>query len=283
MELNYALLNKRLVHVDQVKNGLECDCICPQCGEPLIAKNQGDIKIHHFAHQSESECLHAYESMLHLLAKEVIDKYKQILLPSLYARVDNRELDILINDQVLLQGDSVVLEKKLSNIVPDVIFYYDSNPLLIEIKVTHGIDQEKEEKIKTLGIDSIEIDLSGFKYIDERIMVDVITNRTDCKKWIYNKKQSLVENKLIEFSEDKETVHHGLALHVLDCPKDMRHYKGKSYANVIDDCSYCPYNISSHQSTDYIRCIGKTDIDSIDKINKIKCVEKENGLITSIK
>lgn len=60
--------------VDDVPNGNECGCFCPACREPLMAKNQGTQRMHHFAHQSGSECQFAYESMLHLLAKEKIQK-----------------------------------------------------------------------------------------------------------------------------------------------------------------------------------------------------------------
>lgn len=61
----------KLVYVDDVPNGNKCGCFCPACKEPLMAK-KGEKRRHHFAHQSETECEHAYESMLHLLAKEKI-------------------------------------------------------------------------------------------------------------------------------------------------------------------------------------------------------------------
>lgn len=72
-KLIYALnSDKELVNVDDVPTGNECGCICPACNEPLMAKNQGQKRIHHFAHQSGTECDFAYESMLHLLAKDKI-------------------------------------------------------------------------------------------------------------------------------------------------------------------------------------------------------------------
>lgn len=61
-----------LIHVDDVPTGNKCDCFCPACKEPLIAKNQGTKRMHHFSHQSGTECDHAIESMLHILAKEKI-------------------------------------------------------------------------------------------------------------------------------------------------------------------------------------------------------------------
>lgn len=62
------------VNVNNVPNGNRCGCICPACKEPLTAKNRGNKRIHHFAHQSGADCPHAYETMLHLLAKQKIQE-----------------------------------------------------------------------------------------------------------------------------------------------------------------------------------------------------------------
>lgn len=72
--LTYALSAEgKLVHIDSVANGKECRCFCTYCGEPLQAK-QGAKRKHHFSHLSGTECEAAYESMLHLLAKEKIQE-----------------------------------------------------------------------------------------------------------------------------------------------------------------------------------------------------------------
>lgn len=73
--LTYALNHEgTLIHIDSVPNGNECDCICPACKKPLQAKNAGQIRKHHFAHQSGVDCPTAVETTLHLLAKEKIQK-----------------------------------------------------------------------------------------------------------------------------------------------------------------------------------------------------------------
>lgn len=41
-----------LAHVDSVANGAACGCVCPSCGQPLVAKNAGGALVHHFAHRS---------------------------------------------------------------------------------------------------------------------------------------------------------------------------------------------------------------------------------------
>ena len=72
--ITYALnVKRKLVHVDSVPNGKACGCFCTYCGEPLLAK-QGVKRKHHFSHISGTECASAYESMLHLLAKERIQE-----------------------------------------------------------------------------------------------------------------------------------------------------------------------------------------------------------------
>ncbi len=71
--LTYALDETgQLVDVNNVPAGNKCGCFCPACKGPLIAKNQGTARMHHFAHQSGTECEYAIETMLHLLAKEKI-------------------------------------------------------------------------------------------------------------------------------------------------------------------------------------------------------------------
>ena len=84
--LTYALdAFGKLVHVDSVPNGKACECFCTFCGEPLQAK-QGAKRRHHFSHISGTECEAAYESMLHLLAKEKIQEafYNNILLIAMW-------------------------------------------------------------------------------------------------------------------------------------------------------------------------------------------------------
>lgn len=71
--LTYALdEGGALVHVDGVAKGAKCACHCPHCDAPLYAKNAGTQREHHFAHAHRHECEGAYESSLHILAKEIL-------------------------------------------------------------------------------------------------------------------------------------------------------------------------------------------------------------------
>ena len=112
--LTYALnIANKLVHIDNVPNGLDCNCYCPYCHAQLVAKNNGKKKISHFAHYHAEDCGKAYETALHLLAKEILCERKVLMLPA-YKNV--RESQLIVFDEIEIEkrNDS-------TNIQPDTI------------------------------------------------------------------------------------------------------------------------------------------------------------------
>ena len=77
----WRIQDKKLISVDNVENGAKCNCVCPECGAKLNAKNGGNILDHHFAHINTEECAGAAETVLHLLAKDVFLETKSLMLP----------------------------------------------------------------------------------------------------------------------------------------------------------------------------------------------------------
>lgn len=81
----FARKDRKIIHIGELPielKGLKCEATCPMCNEPLIAR-MGDIRSHYFAHASNTQCKFNNESALHLLAKEIIYKYKFITLPDI--------------------------------------------------------------------------------------------------------------------------------------------------------------------------------------------------------
>ena len=79
-----ALRNGKLVDISEVKNGLECNCICPSCETPVVAYNNPKNKnAHHFKHHSKQDCEYYYETILHFLAKEIIQRHGGMTLPNI--------------------------------------------------------------------------------------------------------------------------------------------------------------------------------------------------------
>lgn len=194
-KINYALNeNQKLVFVDDVPNGKECGCVCPNCGEKLMAKNGGSKREHHFAHLSGTECEGAYESMLHLLAKERIRnaflEKDSFLLWHEYIASCNRMDTCIIQSRRGCQQisetsfnlkeyyDSCEQEVCYDSIRrrSDLKFFSststDTPPIYIEFFVTHACD---EEKLHT-GENIIEIKIESEADIDYIIENGFIEN-----------------------------------------------------------------------------------------------------------
>ena len=187
VKLKYALLNEKLISIDdidEIRKGLKCGCICPACGEKLVAK-KGSKTAHHFAHHSRSECAYGYETSLHLLAKEIFQDIKSILLPEVTLC-----RDVIIEEKKHIKIKNVLIEEYENNIKPDIIIEdIDNNKYYIEIFVTHSVDGKKLEKIKQEKINTIEIDLSKQdRLINYNDLKEILLGDNGFKKWIYNKK-----------------------------------------------------------------------------------------------
>ena len=109
LNMVYALKNGKTVHISEVVSGEKCGCICPACGEIMIAK-KGSKVIHHFAHKSTIECEYGYQTSLHLAAKEIISKSKHICLPALYLTFSGSGRKMLLMDAQSVCVFDVILE-----------------------------------------------------------------------------------------------------------------------------------------------------------------------------
>lgn len=145
------------------------------------------------------------------------DKYFRILRDSSYGYnfYDNDLLEgsyyydeeiyrkkINLVNKFLLEFDKIELEYRIDYIVPDIIVYKNNLPLMIEIAVTHFVDEEKKEKIKRLGISTIEINLNiddiDYANFDKSKIEEIIINKIENKKWIYNKKEEQKKQELYD-------------------------------------------------------------------------------------
>lgn len=252
--LIYALHDGNIVYIDDVVSGKACNCVCPACFEPLIAR-KGQMRIHHFAHQS-STCEYGYESSLHLAAKEILSQLKTMMIPSAACFFHSLPDDTdPLTEARLIPIDHVELEKPFGSIVPDIVVYSGTQKLFVEIFVTHKVDEEKKEKIKDLGVSTIEIDLSAVEEtITREALTDILQNDCPEKKWVFNAKVQKWQKKISLSADKREVIARGFALHVDYCPLHKRDFRGKAYANFVDDCIQCPYCLKNE--TGSILCSG---------------------------
>lgn len=183
-DLKVGIKEGALVFIDEVENGLNCGCICPHCQGVLIAK-KGEKNSHHFAHHKIVNCGQGIETALHLLGKEIIREQSSVTLP------DGEKLTQLAN---------VELEKSRQGYITDIgaIIVNTGEEIDIEIKATHGIDQNKQHKIERDGTQVFEIDLSHLVGADlSRSIIVTEVMKTAPRAWtkdIQTQKDEITED-----------------------------------------------------------------------------------------
>ena len=156
-----SLLLNRLVSINEVERGLNCNCVCPfkDCNEPLEAC-KGEIREPYFRHKSRKNCTGAFESQLHLLCKEIIMDNKAVYIPE----YKNGHICFVPS---LIKFDSIKSETNTDGKRPDLVGTFtdttgNKQELWIEIRCTHQIDEPKIRLIKENNINCLEIDVRVF-------------------------------------------------------------------------------------------------------------------------
>jgi predicted small metal-binding protein len=284
MLIKYAERNGFLVHVEDVPNGLQCGCICPACGQQLIAKNKGEIKDHHFAHFGDLNCKYAYQSTLHLMAKEIFTEVESIKLPVISYELDEF-LSVTLNSKPIIEIERVILEKKLNSVIPDIILTSKNGSiLLIEIKVTHGIDSIKQNKLEELNLDCIEVDLEDCLISTKEDLKEILMNDFSRWRWINVKDKGKTVQQIKEATETINLNNIGEDKITEYCPENKSTYgiKPQTCANVFKDCKKCPFNLGISIFEDKIQCAGRLKITGAEEFFKISSSTKIGNQIQKV-
>jgi hypothetical protein len=127
-----------MVGVESAKKGVEYKC---SCGSTLRLRGGKKVR-KHFYHIANAEC--SLESAIHKAFKYVFQQRKTLTVPTMYGAKT-------------LQFESVHLEKKLNDFIPDAIGYLNDVPYLVEFANTSLIDKKKQKKIELANLFCIEI------------------------------------------------------------------------------------------------------------------------------
>lgn len=151
-----------VIHITEVdeatERGLGCNCICSECGDRLVAR-LGKVRQHHFAHHAVHDCVKSDESALHRFAKEVFQKHSRFKVPEAEVWWDYESK--VISRALYVPYLQAVPEQPIGDIIPDITLVRDGRPdFLVEVLVTHEVDEVKSAKLEALGLPCVEIDLS---------------------------------------------------------------------------------------------------------------------------
>jgi Competence protein CoiA-like family len=193
-KIPFGIQNGVPVGIENVPSGLACNCFCPSCGGILQAR-KGMKNTPHFSHDpsaNKMECRNALETSIHAMAKHIINEERTISFPELSISVsdvdslgrEQIESEVILSMQKIKISDAQI-EQRFFDVRPDITVYVNEEPVLIEIAVTHFIDEIKKAKIREMNVRAVEINLSKVDYrISKSELREIIIESTKEKKWI---------------------------------------------------------------------------------------------------
>ena len=206
---------------------------------------------------------------MHLAAKDVLAARKEIVLPAVeIPRRYTRKREEVVSER-RYRVESVVVERKLGSIVPDVFVEIGGRDLLVEVTVTHGPDKEKLRKIRDLGVSCVEIDLSRTERgLDREELEKIVVDDAGQKRWLHNVRaeergrRRLSEAVLLPSRHGWKPKGYYFGERVDGCPIAARRtWPGKPYAFVVYDCGSCDHGLAASLEVgvicDGFRALGK--------------------------
>ncbi len=200
LRVPYGLRDGKMWAARDVLTGLACGCDCLGCGQPLIAKNHGQKVRPHFAHHVDRACQGAFESSIHRRAKELIVDRRVLMLPAWNGNEDMPNPPEATDDSGWLhQGRRVEMpanmialseaqpEVQRGDYRPDVVSKDLDGELLIEIRVTHAVGDQKTRNVQSDGQRMLEIDLSKItadQAEDPDLFEHLVLNTASNRIWI---------------------------------------------------------------------------------------------------
>lgn len=151
----------QLVHIGEVPRGKACDCVCPSCKVPLVAR-KGQRLSHHFAHAGGQAC--NPETALHVLGKRLLfnrlEKGLQDGLPVLM-EWECDECHTLHSGNIIKIAAGVALERSWGPCRPDItVLRQEGLPAaLVEIVVSHEPEENVFRFAESVGCPVVEFHL----------------------------------------------------------------------------------------------------------------------------
>lgn len=194
LRVPFGLREKRLYEPMQVESGLQCGCTCPGCGARLVARHSPSGRVaSNFAHNAGADCATGFETAVHLAAKQLIADRMKLFLPRVVARapgigISGKDLgrERLVSPAGVRSLNAVRVEEGLGPIRPDLLVFIGEQKVLVEIAVTHFVDEVKLSRIQALGIPAVEFDLSGLREMNFEALENALCSESPKAQWVWH-------------------------------------------------------------------------------------------------
>ena len=198
------------IHISEAISGLN-GYYCLGCKKEMQAA-KGNVKAHYFRHHAKNvdnskiECVVASKNYRELIAKDILHRLKQLKLPTVYklppigvnglpnvlkhsetiiAHSVKSELSFYEDEDCQIKyGKNPNIDNRYLLIRPDITFFNSKQEpiLLVEFVVDHRIDIEKRNKLKRLGINTVQIIIPKKPEAE----IEKALKSKSKIKWVYN-------------------------------------------------------------------------------------------------
>jgi hypothetical protein len=106
--------------------------------------------------------------------------------------------------------------------------------------------EDKIPKIRDQDVSVIEVDLSDIpRDVDIESLRFLIIEDTARKAWLYNKYAEAHRSRMLNMAPAIPTNLRTVDSDADHCPVEARTWNGKHYADVMDDCRYCDFDVGT--------------------------------------
>ena len=240
--LTYALTpDGRAIHISEAERGALCDCLCPGCGEKLIAR-KGDELGHHFAHASGGECKNGFDASLYYAVKRGIEELGWMQLPACVrnrAIIDGGSGLHVLTPEAKVKISRVDITKK-AGVVTGLVAYCGEKPLRIRILTAYTTAKRSIANVKAAGLPVIEIDLSREDEINGEKIRAMLVSPPDNLYWVYNQRAEETWDAMTAKCERLRVQGQDNAIYTLGCQIQSRRADGfRCY--VRTSCAKCEF------------------------------------------
>lgn len=227
-----------LLSVHDVERGLACGCICPSCSTRLEAR-KGEKKAHHFAHESNKECLYGAEISVYLAFYELLKKAKIFFLPDAVLSFNSHKEDEIVKNGYMVHLTNVELHNDPVNYPPELLCYSGENCFQIILNIEAYYSKTDYRSLREYGKKNdtaiVVIDIDNLDALSSFAELQSYIESPNYKTWIFNRVVEEWDRKYREIAVEPAAFEYG---HL--CLAQKNQYKNV-YSARIEDCIYCRY------------------------------------------
>lgn len=206
----------RLVHVTDVPRGKACNCACPACDQPLIAKPGHGYRRPHFSHGVVSECSEApslAKIVINLLARQVLQDVAQLPtlhLPPQTFQIPDVDPEKPAITKIVKPAQEFTPERLLTTeesglggLGQNVLVFEGANGLHLALVLHDQMTQEEINALRHAGIPTLRYDLEVLAHLDitSQQILDSLSSKRHSREgqWIFSR---LAEDKLAKSMDE---------------------------------------------------------------------------------